>query len=98
MVREKTDKKKKNDLQARHIVARNLEKGVRCIETKRGTKVDYRETKPRQMPEDYVVLFFVDPEDKEFKDIMKKARRKLEIPMPAAMPCETSLCRRSRET
>ena len=47
---------RKNDLQARHIVARNLEKGVRCIETKRETKVDYRETKARQMPEDYVVL------------------------------------------
>ena len=29
---------------------------------------------------------------------MKRPRRKLEIPMPAAMPCETSLCRSSRET
>ena len=30
---------------------------------------------------------------------MRNARRKLEIPMPAAMPCKTSsLCRRSRET
>ena len=29
---------------------------------------------------------------------MKNARRKLEIPMPAAMPCKTSLCRSSRET
>ena len=35
---------------------------------------------------------------KEFKDIMKKARRKLEIPMPAAMPCITSLCRRTRKS
>ena len=29
---------------------------------------------------------------------MKNARKKLEIPMPAAMLCETSLCRSSRET
>ena len=28
---------------------------------------------------------------------MKKVRRKLAIPMPAAMPCKTSLCRSSRE-
>ena len=29
---------------------------------------------------------------------MKNARRNLEIPMPAAMLCKTSLCRSSRET
>ena len=28
---------------------------------------------------------------------MKNARRKFEIPMPASMPCKTSLCRSSRE-
>ena len=33
-------------------------------------------------------IFFIEPEDVEFKDIIKKARRKLEIPMPAAMPCK----------
>ena len=43
-------------------------------------------------------IYFIDPEDEEFKDIMKNARRKLEIPMPAAMPCKTSLCPSSRET
>ena len=31
-------------------------------------------------------IFFIEPEDKDFKDIMKNARRKLEISMPAAMP------------
>ena len=30
-------------------------------------------------------IYFIDPEDKEIKNITKKARRKLEIPMPAAM-------------
>ena len=43
-------------------------------------------------------IYFIDPGDEEFKDIMKNARGKLEIPMPAAMPCKTSLCRSSRKT
>ena len=43
-------------------------------------------------------IYFIDPEDEEFKDIMKNTRRKLEIPMPAAMPCKTSLCRCCRDT
>ena len=33
-------------------------------------------------------IYFIDLDDEEFKDIMKNARRKLEIPMPAAMPCK----------
>ena len=40
------------------------------------------------MPEDCVVFYFIDPDDEEFKDIMKDARRKLEVPMPTAMPCK----------
>ena len=32
-------------------------------------------------------IFFIEPDDEEFKHTMKNARRKLEIPMPAAMPC-----------
>ena len=32
-------------------------------------------------------IFFIEPDDEEFKHIMKNDRRKLEIPMPAAMPC-----------
>ena len=31
-------------------------------------------------------IYFIDPDDEEFKDIIKNARRKLEVPMPAAMP------------
>ena len=39
-------------------------------------------------------IFFIEPGDEEFKLTMKSARRKLEIPMPAAMPCETAVnCR-----
>ena len=33
-------------------------------------------------------IYFIDPGDEEFKDIMKIARRKLEIPMPAAILCK----------
>ena len=33
-------------------------------------------------------MYIIDTDDEEFKDIMKNARRKLEIPMPPAMPCK----------
>ena len=31
-------------------------------------------------------IFFIEPNDEEFKHTMKAARGKLEVPMPAAMP------------
>ena len=34
-------------------------------------------------------IFFIEPNGEELKHTMKNARRKLEIPMPAAMPCKT---------
>ena len=34
-------------------------------------------------------IYFIDPKDEEFKDTMRNARRKLKIPMRAAMPCKT---------
>ena len=37
--------------------------------------------------------FFIEPDDDEFKHNVKSARRKLGIPMPAAMPCKTTNCR-----
>ena len=33
-------------------------------------------------------IFVIDPDDEEFKLTMKAARRKLEVPMPPAMPCK----------
>ena len=33
-------------------------------------------------------IFFIEPNDEEFKLTMKAARGKLEVPMPAAMPCK----------
>ena len=40
-------------------------------------------------------IFFIEPEDEDFKHTIKNARRKLEIPMPAAMQCKTPVnCRK----
>ena len=35
-------------------------------------------------------IYFIDPEDKEFKETIKNARKKLETPMAPVMPCKTS--------
>ena len=33
-------------------------------------------------------IYFIDPEDKEVKETIKNARKKLETPMAPAMPCK----------
>ena len=33
-------------------------------------------------------IYFIDPEDKEFKETIKNARKKLEIPVAPTMPCK----------
>ena len=35
-------------------------------------------------------IYFIDPEDKEFKETIKNARKKLETPVAPAMSCKTS--------
>ena len=35
-------------------------------------------------------IYFIDPEDKEFKEAIKNARKKLETPVAPAVPCKTS--------
>ena len=35
-------------------------------------------------------IYFIDPEDKEFKETIKNARKKLETPMAPAVLCKTS--------
>ena len=35
-------------------------------------------------------IYFIDPEEKEFKETIKNARKKLETPVAPAMPCKTS--------
>ena len=41
------------------------------------------------MQENYEDFFCIDPEDKEFKETIKNARKKLETPMAPAMLCKT---------
>ena len=42
-------------------------------------------------------IYFIDSEDEEFQEIFKNARRKLEVPMDAAMPCKKGTKKRSEE-
>ena len=39
-------------------------------------------------------IYFIDPEDKEFKETIKNARKKLETPMAPARPCRT--CKKNK--
>ena len=90
--------KKTNELQARHFCGQRF--GNICPmhrNAKRSKSGRSREPKldnARRLRG----VYFIDLDDEEFEDIVKNARRKLEIPMPAAMPCKTSLCRSSKET
>ena len=96
MVREETDKKT-NDLQARHFVARNEETYVRCIKTRRKAKVGSRETKTRKWQK---ITWYLPHWSwrRGIQAYYENTRGKLEIPMPAAMHCKTSLCLSSGET
>ena len=38
-------------------------------------------------------IYFIDPEDKEYKETIKNARKKLETPVAPAMPCKMSMNR-----
>ena len=42
------------------------------------------------MLEDYEECYFIELEDKELKETIKNARKKLETPMAPAMPCKMS--------
>ena len=43
-------------------------------------------------------VYFIDPEDKEFKETTKNARKKLETPVAPAMPCKISKKSKNGET
>ena len=43
-------------------------------------------------------IYFIDPEDKELKETIKNARRKLETPMAPAMHCKTRKKSKNGET
>ena len=81
--------KEANDIQARLPVARNTKRHVRSVETKREAK--WAIEKPKlDTAEKLRGIHFIDPAEKESKEAVKNARRKLEVLMPAAMPCKTT--------
>ena len=43
-------------------------------------------------------IYFIDPEDKEFKETIKNAKMKLETPIAPAMLCKTSKKNKNGET
>ena len=89
MVRGETDKKT-NDLQARHFVAeirKDMSDALKRKEKQKWAVENPKLDNARKLRG----IYFIDPDDEEFKDIMKNARRKLEVPMPAAMPCKLQL-------
>ena len=51
-----------------------------------------------RIPEDYEEFIFIYSEDKEFKETIKNARKKLETPMAPAMACKTSKKSKCGET
>ena len=42
-------------------------------------------------------IYYIDPEDGECKDTIKRARKKLEVPMEAAVPCKMGTKKRSHK-
>ena len=63
-------------------MARHVEIYFRCSEKESKAKMGIKKPKLKNARQ------FVEPDDEEFKLSMKAARRKLEVPMPAAMPCK----------
>ena len=92
MVRGKTDKKA-SDIQARSFMARTLDEICKTAKLKERQKWAIEKPKldnARRLPG----IYFIEPEDMEFKELIKNARRKLETPMAPAMPCKT--CKKNK--
>ena len=78
-----------SDIQARSLMARTLnEIGKKCPVEGEAKVVTWKQKldNARKLRDSC----FIDPEDKEFKETIKNARKKLETPMAPAMPCKTS--------
>ena len=66
-----------------------------CIKLGRNAKLKEMQKWPHEKPKlDNARrsrgIYSIDPEDKEFKETIKNARKKLETPVAPAMPCKTS--------
>ena len=87
MVREETHEET-NNLKTRQRMARYVEASVWCSEKQSEAKVAIEKPK-LDIARRLRGIFFIEPDDEEFKHTMKASRRKLEIPMSVAMPCKT---------
>ena len=57
----------------------------------KNAKLKERQKWSHEKPQlDIARIYFMDPEDKEFKETIKNARKKLETPVAPAMPCKIS--------
>ena len=73
-----------NNLKTRQCMARYVEAYVWCSEKQ--SKQKWAIEKPKlDNARRLSGIHFIDLDDEEVKDIMKNVRRKLEIPMPAAI-------------
>ena len=87
MVREEIDEKTA-DIQARSFMARALEVyGKECQAVKEKQKWS-NEKIHLENARKLRGIYFIDPEDKEFKETIKNARKKLETQVAPAMPCK----------
>ena len=77
MVRRETDKDS-NDC------GRKLVKPLKIEKNKNGQKKEPKLDNARKLKG----IHFIDPDDREYSEILKNARRKLERPMAPAMPCK----------
>ena len=92
MVPVKTDKTA-SDIQARSFMARTLEKIGKNAKPREKHKWAIEKPKldnARRLRG----VYFIDPEDMEFKEIIQKCKQKLETPMAPAMPCKS--CKKSK--
>ena len=97
MVREETDKKTAY-IQARSFLARKNSGRKWERNAKLQEKHKWSDEKPKLCNARRVRgIYFIDPEDKEFKETIKNARKKLETPVATAMPRKTSkTCKHGR--
>ena len=75
------------DIQARSFMATNLEtvgKNAKLKEKQKWSEEKLHLENARKLRG----IYFIDPEDKEFKETTKNARKKLETPVAPAMHCK----------
>ena len=88
MVRGEIDEKTA-DIQARSFMARTLGENGKDCQAKGEAKSRQKKSLTSITHENCEGMYFIDLEDKEFKETIRNARKKLELPMAPAMLCKT---------